>query len=631
VVVLGVVLLLSGFLAVVGLLLSAPRDAPGGGGSEAAVDRVQQLLRAPTGREAVAAAVLAGDEARDALLRPQPFRGGPFAGPSSSQYTLDSARDPGTYSFFTGSVPNANVLESTCDLPKTFCPKSSISLVDYERFRQGLPDRDPEHKRTSPMPFFFVELLRDQLGWVVHCDKDPARAPSVNWYQDKKDFVILPPQATRAERAAMARCPKSIGHVPCSMGLEGICFKDQLAVMLHRLRGRARRDLVLSAAGVESLCVNGAPGCEQEPDFIPPTFILSEPSEVLELHKQVTGCDAIVKWRAERAAGRPPGAEDADTWLVKTRAHHSSGITILNDHEELRTFITGRTDPCGSEPSHGQQERVKGSLRRAVVQKYMPKPLLWDGRKLNVRAIFVVPSFATMDVYMYNQPYVMRAMMSHEDLEQAEQDKGSELEGDPNGPSSEQSGQQMLSRAKYLTNLSLQELIKDKIGDKTGRRREDELNGPDDYGLSLEQLELYLVQQGRQAHGLAQELRRKMQQIGAIVFASVKDAAQRLQGAYGIYAGDFLIADDLSLYLLEVTKRPQSKSFVYFPQGNCGEDLPPEQRDQRHPQDVWRCHLGTEFARGTIRLLLEHHGWLDDAGVIPTAPEGGQDLFVRIV
>lgn len=198
-------------------------------------------------------------------------------------------------------------------------------------------------------------------------------------------------------------------------------------------------------------------------------------------------------------------AEQERLWLVKPGAHSNQGRGILV-HDSIEAV----------------QEHVDSKMAVWVIQKYISRPLLMDGRKFDIRMYGLVtqePNSGAFHAYFFNDGYVRTT----------------------SSPFSLNS----LDRAVHITNDQVQ--------------REDECYGKFEEGnkLSLEDLRQYLSK-ARRPPGTFQNI---VSQMRAIVADAVQAAAARLNprnidNCFELFGFDFMLDDDCRVWLLEVNTDP---------------------------------------------------------------------------
>ena len=99
-------------------------------------------------------------------------------------------------------------------------------------------------------------------------------------------------------------------------------------------------------------------------------------------------------------------------WIVKPaeRSNRGRGIQVFNDFEKIREFITYNTRLPNYGPRGQKRTKVDGyelDNRKFVVQKYIENPLLYEGRKFDIRVFMLLTWFeGCAQVYWYNDGYV---------------------------------------------------------------------------------------------------------------------------------------------------------------------------------------------------------------------------------
>ena len=201
---------------------------------------------------------------------------------------------------------------------------------------------------------------------------------------------------------------------------------------------------------------------------------------------------------------------------VARASHRGNGISILTLDEIQKLQVKydyGRK--CDEEQTD-----------KYIIQKYIPKPLLINGRKMDFRCYMVIAS--TEPLIVFYQDGLIR--LAHDEFDEHSTDKGA-----------------------HLTNLSV---AKKEHGDD---QTEEEAMA--EAAWTMQQFQDYLVANGIVDEEWFEEV--MVPKMKSIIMHTVRSVSERLlrhPGVFEMLGVDFLLDADLNLWLMEVTPNPQSQA-----------------------------------------------------------------------
>ena len=191
---------------------------------------------------------------------------------------------------------------------------------------------------------YYVDVLRvtlERLQWKNVTSGPPLAGTHIVWSEDptRKPRLLALPHGARTNRFfAMVR----------------VCRKVCLAIMLD--------------------------ACER---LFPDLFASLAPN-TWWIGRAAVGWDAQLEHHRRHCEETPHGASAAKAFIVKPdNGCQGAGIQLVRGHEELRALLAREDAP-----------------ERAVVQSYMPDPLLVDGLKFDLRLYVVVTCSSPLQAYL---------------------------------------------------------------------------------------------------------------------------------------------------------------------------------------------------------------------------------------
>ncbi|XP_056398643.1 inactive polyglycylase TTLL10 [Hyla sarda] len=210
--------------------------------------------------------------------------------------------------------------------------------------------------------------------------------------------------------------------------------------------------------------------------------------------------------------------EDGQTWICKpTGLNQGRGIYLLINQEQilaLRCQMLSITEDLKKPPSKGPQARI--------VQRYIPNPLLLEGKKFDIRSYLLIASTVPYFVF-FRHGYVR-------------------LTCNPYDPKSDDLTGHLTNQYMQKKNPLYNELKEETV-------------------WSMERFNGYVNEKFAESKGLPQDwvlstFTKRMQQIMIHCFLSVKSKLECRRGFFDLIGCDFLIDDDFKVWLLEMNCNP---------------------------------------------------------------------------
>ncbi|XP_075697093.1 inactive polyglycylase TTLL10 [Rhinoderma darwinii] len=210
--------------------------------------------------------------------------------------------------------------------------------------------------------------------------------------------------------------------------------------------------------------------------------------------------------------------QDGQTWICKpTGLNQGRGIYLVKKQEQiitLRCQMLSKIEDSRKLPSKGSQARV--------VQRYIPNPLLLEGKKFDIRSYLLIAS--TIPYFVFFRHGYVRLTCNPYDP------KSDDLTG-------------------HLTNQYMQ-----KKNPLYNELKEETVWG-------MERFNSYINENFAEGKGLPQDwvlntFTKRMQQIMIHCFLSVKSKLECRRGFFDLIGCDFLIDDDFKVWLLEMNCNP---------------------------------------------------------------------------
>ena len=262
----------------------------------------------------------------------------------------------------------------------------------------------------------------------------------------------------------------------------------------------ANKDEVVEMAKVYGEYFEGREHCYTPWDFIPKTYVMWEPEDCKEILKILGKQETDdIKYMGKVARG----------------SHRGRGISLLTLEEIHKLQI--KYD-YGLNCEQPQEDKF-------IIQKYMPNPLLINGRKMDFRCYMILAS--TDPLIVFYQDGLIR--LAHDEFDEHSTDVSA-----------------------HLTNLSVS---KKEHGDKTAEE------AMADAAWTMKQFEDYLVENKIVDESWFEAVMvPNMKRIIMHTVRSVSEKILRHPDTYELLGIDFLLDADLNLWLMEVTPNPQSQA-----------------------------------------------------------------------
>ena len=273
------------------------------------------------------------------------------------------------------------------------------------------------------------------------------------------------------------------------------------------------------------------------PPFFPMTYRLDRPSDVLRLLEKIENKSI-----------------ESDYWIYKPAAKNcGKGIQVLKS-DGVKDLIT-KKEADGSEGSTEGGEEAGGAvnvgnienkakpenveeaseaaiqsrytnlnLEKGLVQSYVKKPLLLNGKKFDVRVYGLISRCSTSANSIYYHPGYVRLSLEDFSLDDSKLD----------------------DKFVHLTNASIQ------------KKHEAYKERKDETIWSMEMLAEYLVKEGKYetCSACLQDLNDKFMNTMNVVYKAAKPKFIKKSGFFDLLGFDFMITEDMHSMLLEVNTNP---------------------------------------------------------------------------
>ena len=163
------------------------------------------------------------------------------------------------------------------------------------------------------------------------------------------------------------------------------------------------------------------------------------------------------------------------------------------------------------------QAAVKSKDSNFVIQKYIENPLLYEGRKLDIRQWVLVTDWNPMTVYFYEECYIRLSTSQYDMLD-------------------------LDNKFSHLTNNSINKHAK-------GFEAEESFLSQDDFAA-------YLRQQSPGSDLFVGKIQARMKEIVKLTLACVQDTVENRKNSAEIFGYDFCVDQDHNVWLIEVNASP---------------------------------------------------------------------------
>lgn len=207
--------------------------------------------------------------------------------------------------------------------------------------------------------------------------------------------------------------------------------------------------------------------------------------------------------------------QEGEIWICKpTGLNQGKGIYLIRSREEIDRMLTEREEKHSS-------RRTKPPMSR-IVQRYITKPLLVEGRKFDIRCYMLIASTVPYLV-LYHRGYVR-------------------VTCDRYHPDS-------VDLTNHLTNQFMQ------------KKRDDYKELKDDTVWTMERLNKYINENCREKAGIEEDwihntFDKKCMAIMKYCFNSVRHKLSCRLGYFDLYGFDFMIDQDMGVWLIEINVNP---------------------------------------------------------------------------
>ncbi|XP_063799227.1 inactive polyglycylase TTLL10 isoform X2 [Pseudophryne corroboree] len=214
--------------------------------------------------------------------------------------------------------------------------------------------------------------------------------------------------------------------------------------------------------------------------------------------------------------------EEGQTWICKpTGLNQGRGIYLLKNQEQINTLRCQMQSMADMTASRKVLSPAKCPQAR-IVQRYIPNPLLLEGKKFDIRSYLLIAS--TVPYFVFFRHGYVRLTCNTYDL------KSDDLTG-------------------HLTNQYMQ-----KKNPLYNELKEETVWGMERFNTYVN--ELFAPVKGLPQDWVLNVFTRRMQQIIIHSFLSVKSKLECRRGYFDLIGCDFLIDEDFKVWLLEMNCNP---------------------------------------------------------------------------
>nr|XP_006823794.1 PREDICTED: centriolin-like [Saccoglossus kowalevskii] len=262
--------------------------------------------------------------------------------------------------------------------------------------------------------------------------------------------------------------------------------------------------------------------------------------------------------------------KEGETWICKpTGLNQGKGIYLVQDITELKKkYGDPEEDGPGNPPPPAQQRRKRVAPMQRLIQRYVPNPLLLNGKKFDVRVYMLIACTNPLMVFYHKATYVQKKDPMYEEM-------------------------------KEETAWSM-----DKFNDYVNENLAEEKGLPENwiYGFFT----------------------KRMQAIMLNCTHAVRNKLQCKLGYFDLYGFDFLLDTDMKVWLLEINVNPalhvNCEALLECIPGVVSETLVSRWQERRSvvlpEQLLWpkpdRLHSDFREDRDTRQKIDTHHNELED-------------------
>ncbi|KAI8500344.1 protein-glycine ligase, elongating [Branchiostoma belcheri] len=258
--------------------------------------------------------------------------------------------------------------------------------------------------------------------------------------------------------------------------------------------------------------------------------------------------------------------QEGETWICKpTGMNRGRGIFFISSQEEV-TALQERLEVM---TQNRQRARLpfKGPMAR-VIQRYVNKPLLLDGKKFDIR-VYMLIACTNPFVVMYHPGY---ARLCTQDYSADDLNITAHLTNQNSWPIRYTLTEHLTNQVRsyrapgqsgtFLQNISVTNQVRSYRTNQWIQKKDPNYEEVKDETVwSMDHLNDYINDTCADDKGLPQDwvfngLTRRMKDIMLHCFHSVRHKIQGRLGYFDLYGFDFLLDEDMKVYLLEINVNP---------------------------------------------------------------------------